>query len=80
VTIGPGPTREVRPQWCSSNPEAARFAEFLETLSPRIGASDQGLGTVRDICESLHLAGAEPEGVSYAEVDANGVPAMWAVP
>lgn len=62
------------------SPEATRFAEFLEALSARIGASDQGLGTVRDICESLHLAGAEPEGVSYAEVDANGVPAMWAVP
>lgn len=62
------------------SPEATRFAEFLESLSARIGASDQGLGTVRDICESLHLAGAEPEGVTYAEVDAGGVPAMWAVP
>ena len=62
------------------SPEATRFAEFLTSLSARIGASDQGLGTVRDICESLHLAGAEPEGVTYAEVDANGVPAMWAVP
>ncbi len=41
-----------------SSPEATRFAEFLESLSVRIGASDQGLGTVRDICESLHLAGA----------------------
>ena len=62
------------------SPEATRFAEFLESLSARIGASDQGLGTVRDICESLHLAGAEPEGVTYAEVDANGVAAMWAIP
>ena len=62
------------------SPEAARFAEFLESLSARIGASDQGLGAVRDICESLHLAGAEPEGVTYAEVDANGVAAMWAIP
>lgn len=63
-----------------SSPQAMRFDEFLESLSARVGASDQGLGTIRDICESLHLAGAEPEGVSYAEVDANGVPAMWAVP
>ena len=27
----------------------------------------------RDVVERPHLAGAEPDGVTYAEVDANGV-------
>ncbi len=63
-----------------TSPQATQFEEFLQSLVARIGASDQQLGTIRDISEDLHRAGAEPEGVSYAEVDANGVPAMWAIP
>ena len=35
------------------------------------------LATQRDVVERLHLAGAEPEGVTYAEVDANGVLSLW---
>jgi epsilon-lactone hydrolase len=35
---------------------------------------------MRDILEKVHLAGSEPEGVTYAEVDAGGVPAMWCIP
>jgi hypothetical protein len=38
------------------------------------------LATLRDIAERLHLAGSEPEGVTYAEVDAGGVPALWCIP
>ncbi|WP_205661098.1 alpha/beta hydrolase [Amycolatopsis vastitatis] len=30
--------------------------------------------------ETHHLASTEPEGVTYAEVDAGGVPALWCVP
>jgi len=37
------------------------------------------LAIVRDIVET-HLASTEPEGVTYAEVDAGGVSALWAVP
>jgi acetyl esterase/lipase len=35
---------------------------------------------MREVAEGLHRAGAEPEGVRYAEVDADGVPALWAIP
>ena len=30
--------------------------------------------------EKLHLAAIEPEAVTYAEVDADGVPALWCIP
>src|SRR6516165_11280580 len=36
--------------------------------------------TRRDIVENLHLAAIEPEAVTYAEVDAGGVPALWCIP
>jgi epsilon-lactone hydrolase len=38
------------------------------------------LATRRDIAENAHLAAREPEAVTYAEVDAGGVPALWCVP
>src|SRR5260370_30903154 len=38
------------------------------------------LATTRDIVENLHLAATEPEAVTYAEVDADGVPALWCIP
>src|SRR5262245_42070397 len=46
----------------------------------RVSNSNLGLQNVRDICEGLHAAGAEPEGVTYTEVDAGGVPALWCIP
>jgi acetyl esterase/lipase len=38
------------------------------------------LATIRDIVETVHSAAKEPEGVTYAEVDAGGVEALWCVP
>ena len=38
------------------------------------------LAVIRDIVDSNHKASTEPEGVTYAEVDAGGVPALWAIP
>jgi acetyl esterase/lipase len=38
------------------------------------------LATRRDIAETLHTVGTEPEGVTYAEVNAGGVPALWCIP
>ncbi|MCD9875902.1 alpha/beta hydrolase [Streptomyces guryensis] len=35
---------------------------------------------MRDIVDSNHKASTEPEGVCCAEVDADGVPALWAIP
>jgi acetyl esterase/lipase len=40
-----------------------------------------GLDTIRDICDAMAgRVGKEPEGVTYAEVDAGGVPALWCIP
>jgi acetyl esterase/lipase len=56
------------------------MAEFFASTAERMSKPDMDLATIRDIAESLHLAGTEPEGVTYAEVDAGGVPAMWCIP
>lgn len=63
-----------------STVQAQQFAEFLDSLRTRFTSPNLDVATVRDICEELHLAAAEPEGVSYAEVDAGGVPALWCIP
>lgn len=61
--------------------QSKQFEEFLAALSARIGAATpHGLDLVRDVSEALHLAGTEPEGVTYAEVDAGGVTALWCIP
>jgi len=60
---------------------AQEFATFLESLAARVAsATGHGLDIVRDVFENLHRAGAEPEGVTYAEVNANGVDALWCIP
>lgn len=41
---------------------------------------DMDLATMRDIYEEAHLLATEPEDVTYREVDADGVSAMWIVP
>ena len=47
----------------------------------RMAASpDMDLPTMRDLFDEWHLLTAEPTGVTYAEVDAGGVPAMWCIP
>ncbi len=63
-----------------SSPEARRFDEFLTGLSANIAGAGGNLDLVRAVCEGLHRFGSEPEDVTYAEVDANGVDAMWAIP
>jgi epsilon-lactone hydrolase len=60
--------------------EAKEFAEFFGALSERSGNPNFDLGTVRDVIETMHLATKEPEGVTYAEVDAGGVQALWCIP
>jgi acetyl esterase/lipase len=41
---------------------------------------DFDLSTIRDIVETMHLATKDPEGVTYAEVNAGGVEALWCIP
>ncbi|MDX3733572.1 alpha/beta hydrolase [Streptomyces caniscabiei] len=63
-----------------TSPQAQQFAQFLESVRVKSSTPGLGLGIVRDIVETHHLASTEPEGVTYAEVDAGGVPALWCIP
>src|SRR6267154_2915618 len=60
--------------------QAVEFANFFADLSQRSANPTFDLSTIRDIVETMHLAAKEPEGVSYAEVDAGGVEALWCIP
>ncbi|MEU7721452.1 alpha/beta hydrolase [Streptomyces tibetensis] len=60
--------------------EAHEFAEFLASVSAKSSTPGLDLAVIRDIVDSNHKASTEPEGVTYAEVDAGGVPALWAIP
>jgi epsilon-lactone hydrolase len=60
--------------------QAKEFADFFGALSARSANPNLDLETVRDVIETMHLATTEPEGVSYAEVDAGGVQALWCIP
>ncbi|MBS1693776.1 MAG: alpha/beta hydrolase fold domain-containing protein [Actinobacteria bacterium] len=62
------------------SPQAQQYAEFLGSVGALAAIPGLELPVVREICESFHRATAEPEDVTYAEVDANGVPALWAIP
>jgi acetyl esterase/lipase len=57
-----------------------RMAELYASIKERLSKPDLDLATTRDVAENLHLAGSEPEAVTYAEVDAGGVPALWCIP
>jgi monoterpene epsilon-lactone hydrolase len=54
--------------------------ELYASIKERLSNPDIDLATRRDIAENFHLAATEPEAVTYAEVDAGGVPALWCVP
>jgi acetyl esterase/lipase len=54
--------------------------ELFASIKERISKPDIDLATIRDVVENLHLAATEPEAVTYAEVDAGGVPALWCIP
>jgi acetyl esterase/lipase len=60
--------------------EAVEFANFFADLSQRSSNPAFDLSTVRDIVETMHVATKEPDGVSYAQVDAGGVEALWCIP
>jgi acetyl esterase/lipase len=62
------------------SPEAQQFAQFLESTRAKSSTLGLDLAVIRDIVETHHLASTEPEGVTYAEVDAGGVPALWCIP
>jgi len=57
-----------------------QMAQFFASMTKRMSRTDLDLATIRDVYENLHLAAKEPEGVTYAEVGIDGVPALWCVP
>ena len=62
----------------SPSVQLSQMAEFYAELSRRWPADDVAMQ--RDLAERLHMLATEPEGVTYAEADANGVPALWCIP
>jgi acetyl esterase/lipase len=60
--------------------QATEFANFLASIGRNSSNPDSPLTGVRYAAESIHLATKEPEGVTYAEVDAGGVEALWCIP
>src|SRR5258708_36839265 len=61
------------------SPELAQYAAFYADMTRRFGLTDS-LELWRDISERLHQLTPEPEGVTYREVSANGVPAILVMP
>ena len=56
------------------------MAQFFASVTEEASKPGLDLTTIRDVYEKLHLAATEPEGVTYAEVDVDGVPALWCMP
>jgi len=62
-----------------SSPELAQYADFYADTTRRFGLTNS-LELWRDISERLHQLTPEPEGVTYRDVTANGVPAILITP
>ena len=60
--------------------QAKQMNELYASIKERVSKPGLDLATIRDIMENLHLAAIEPEAVTYAEVEADGVPALWCIP
>jgi len=60
--------------------QAHQMAQRYASVRERTSNPNLDLATRRDIDESLHSAAREPERVSYAEVNAGSVPALWCIP
>lgn len=61
----------------SLSPEATAFAEWYAGW---FGSPTPDLQAGRDHVEAVHLRASEPEGVTYRDVDAGGVTAIWCEP
>jgi epsilon-lactone hydrolase len=59
--------------------EAKKWLDLYRSVG-ELEAQQTDIRVIRAIFETLHLGASEPEAVSYAEVDADGVPAMWCIP
>ena len=57
-----------------------QMVKLYASIKERASKPDLDLATIRDIVENLHLAATEPGAVTYAEVETDGVPALWCIP
>jgi epsilon-lactone hydrolase len=76
----PRVAQDITEGQCMASKQAMEFAEFLADLGRRSSNPNFELPMVRDVTENIHQAAKEPEGVTYAEVDAGGVEALWCIP
>ncbi|MGQ0482213.1 MAG: alpha/beta hydrolase [Pseudonocardia sp.] len=53
---------------------------YAEWLGRMTAEPEMQLPAMRDLFEEWHLVTGEPTEVTYAEVDADGVPSVWCVP
>src|SRR5262245_42164109 len=61
--------------------QSDQLAETFAADRARYTNAELGLDTIRDISDAMaERGGKEPEGVTYAEVDAGGVPGLWCIP
>jgi acetyl esterase/lipase len=58
--------------------QLSQMADFYMELGKRWPAHDVVMQ--RDLAERLHMLASEPEGVTYAEADVDGMPAIWCIP
>jgi acetyl esterase/lipase len=64
-----------------ASPESQFLTDLYQTWAKRLADNpEMDLPTMTGLFEEWHLATPEPEGVSYAEADADGVPATWCLP
>lgn len=64
----------------TSTESGALRARYAATNALIAAAPDMDLAVLRALLEEIHRCAAEPGGVSYAEADAGGRPALWCVP
>lgn len=60
--------------------KAVEFADFVAAIGRHSSNPGFEVETIRDATDNVQLATKQPEGVTYAEVDASGVDALWCVP
>ncbi|WP_326690325.1 MULTISPECIES: hypothetical protein [unclassified Streptomyces] len=61
-------------------PQAQQFPQFLESTGPKMSRAGVDLAVIRDITDTHQRAATtEPEDVTHAEVDSDGVPALWRI-
>ena len=73
-------TSLAHPALAESSKQMKHMNEIYRSIKERLSKPGLDLATTRDIAENLSLAATEPEEVTYAEVDAGGVPALWCIP